>query len=137
MAPLRKPRALIVIFLLLLLPIGACEEKMERKEEIREETRKEAKEAIGLITTTNYCQGRTTASDVKVRPGYIALSRDLVKKHRLKFGDVIYVGDETEPYVFMDTMPQKWKRHADLFSRSCKNAKEYGVQQRKLWVVRK
>lgn len=131
----------MVLALLMLLQLSACEQKKEPKEEIKEEikeeVRKEIKVPIGLITTTNYCLKGLTAADVKIKPGHIALSRDIVKKHKLKFGDAIYLEGEAEPYEFMDTMPPKWKRHADLYSRRCKSAKEYGVQKRKLWFVRK
>ncbi len=78
-----------------------------------------------------------TSADVKVKPGYIALSRDIKKRHRLKYGDLIYLEGETEPYEFMDLMPPQWKRRADLYSRVCKDAREYGVQRRRLWFVRK
>jgi hypothetical protein len=78
-----------------------------------------------------------TAADVKVKPGHIALSRDLEEQHGLKFGDLIYLEGETEPYEFMDRMPPQWKRRADLYSRLCKDAREYGVQKRMLWFVRK
>lgn len=97
----------------------------------------ERKEPIGIITTTNYCQGTTTASDSKVKPGDIALSHDIEKKHKLKFGDLIYLEGEKEPYIFTDRMPGQWERRADLYSRSCKTAKEYGVRKRMLWFVRK
>jgi hypothetical protein len=97
----------------------------------------ERKEPIGIITTTNYCQGTTTASDSKVKPGDIALSHDIEKKHKLKFGDLIYLEGEKEPYVFTDRMPGQWTRRADLYSRSCKTAEEYGVRKRMLWFVRK
>jgi hypothetical protein len=117
----------------LLVQIGGCEEKKGA----REEARKEQKVPIGIITTTNYCQGVMTAADVKVKPGYIALSWDIEEQHRLKFGDLIYLEGETEPYVFMDRMPPQWKRRADLYSRFCKDAREYGVQKRMLWFVRK
>ena len=111
----------LVLFLFLLPPL-ACGER---------------KEPIGIITTTNYCQGTTTASDSKVKPGDIALSHDIEKKHKLKFGDLIYLEGEKEPYIFTDRMPGQWERRADLYSRSCKTAKEYGVQKRMLWLVRK
>ncbi len=138
----RRKRVLLVIFLILLVQPCACEkvkESKERQEEIREEIRMkvEGKNPIGRITTTNYCSGRITASDMKVRPGYIALSRDIVRQHKLKFGDLIYLEGETEPYIFEDTMPPQWHRHADLYSRICRNAKEYGVQKRMLWFVTK
>ena len=97
----------------------------------------ERKEPIGIITTTNYCQGTTTASDSKVKPGDIALSHDIEKKHQLKFGDLIYLEGEGEPYVFTDRMPGQWTRRADLYSRSCKTAEEYGVRKRMLWFVRR
>ena len=112
----------LVLLLLSLVQLCACAEK---------------KEPIGVVTTTNYCKGIITASNIKVKPGYIALSRDLEKKHKLKFGDLIYLDNESEPYVFMDRMPLQWKRHADVYSRKCKDAKEYGVQKRMLWFVRK
>ncbi len=120
-----RRRPLIVVLLLLVVQLGGCE------------GRKEQKAPIGIITTTNYCQGVMTSADVKVKPGYIALSRDIEKKFRLKFGDLIYLEGETEPYEFMDRMPPQWSRRADLYSRSCKVATEYGVQKRMVWFVRK
>lgn len=119
---LNRRRPLIFLLLLLLVQLWGCEEK---------------KVPIGIITTTNYCQGVMTAANVKVKPGHIALSRDIENQHRLKFGDLIYLEGETEPYVFMDRMPMEWKRRADLYSRLCKDAREYGVQKRMLWFVRK
>ncbi len=140
-APARNRPGIMVLSLFLLVPLSACEQKKETTEEprkqIKEEVKKEIKLPIGLITTTNYCLKGFTAADVKAKPGHIALSRDIVKKHKLKFGDAIYLEGEDEPYEFMDTMPPKWHRHADLFSRKCKTAREYGVKNRRLWVVRK
>ncbi len=141
MALARNPIKIMVLFLFMLVLMSACEQKKETREEprehIKEGVKKEIKVPIGLITTTNYCLKGFTAADVKAKPGHIALSRDIVKKHKLKFGDAIYLEGEGEPYEFMDTMPPRWNRHADLFSRKCKTAKEYGVQKRRLWVVRK
>ncbi len=128
-----RSRPLIFLLLLLLVQPWGCEEKQGA----REEARKEQKVPIGIITTTNYCRGVITSADVKVKQGYIALSQDIVKQHRLKFGDLIYLEGETEPYLFMDKMPPQWKRHADLYHRPCKDAREYGVQKRMLWFVRK
>ena len=121
-----RRRLLIFLLLLLLVQLWGCEK-----------ARKEQKVPIGIITTTNYCQGIMTSADVKVKPGYIALSHDIEKQYRLKFGDLIYLEGETEPYEFMDRMPPQWKRRADLYSRRCKDAREYGVQKRMLWFVRK
>jgi hypothetical protein len=112
-------RLLRFLLLVFLAPLSACDQG-----------------PIGVVTTTNYCLKGTTSSSQKIEPGFIALSRDLEKKHHLKFGDLIYVENETEPYIFMDRMPPHWKRHADLYSRRCKDAKEYGVQKRMLWFVR-
>jgi len=77
------------------------------------------------------------ASDTIVKPGDIALSHDIEKKYKLKFGDLIYLEGEKEPYVFTDRMPGQWERRADLYSRSCKTAKEYGIRKRMVWFVRK
>ena len=129
----KRRRPLIILLLLLLVQLWGCEEKKVD----REEARKEQRVPIGVIITTNYCQGVMTSADVKVKPGYIALSHDIEKQHRLKFGDLIYLEGETEPYEFMDRMPPQWKRRADLYSRRCKDAREYGVQKRMLWFVRK
>lgn len=133
----RKNPLILLLLLVLVQPWGCEEKKGAREEAIRGEARIEEKVQIGIITTTNYCRGVMTAADVKVKPGYIALSRDLVKQHRLKFGDLIYLEGETEPYEFMDTMPPRWHRRADLYDRICKNAREYGVRKRMLWFVRK
>ena len=92
-------RHLLVLLLLLVMQLCACAEKKEA----------ERKRPIGIITTTSYCLSGITAADVKVKAGFVALSRDIEKKHRLKFGDLIYVEGEAEPYIFMDRMPVQWK----------------------------
>ncbi len=100
------------------------------------DTGAETKQPLGLINTTMYCTGRVTTSGVAVKPGQVALSWDLKHKHRLEFGDLIYIDDEGEPYVFTDTMPHKWKRHADIYLRNCREAKVHGVKPRRAWFVR-
>jgi hypothetical protein len=93
------------------------------------------KKPIGIITTTEYCQGIITAATTKVKPGDIALSRDIGKKYGLRFGDLIYLDGEAEPYIFRDRMPPEWHQHADIYLRSCKEAEKYGVRKRKAWFV--
>ncbi len=100
-------------------------------------TKAEAKEPLGLVNTTMYCTGRVTTSGVAVKPGQVALSWDLKRQHHLEFGDLIYIEGEAEPYVFTDTMPHKWKRHADIYLRNCKDAKSHGVKRRRAWFVRR
>src|SRR4030043_1903412 len=119
--PFRWKLLRLVLFLFLLPPL-ACGER---------------KESIGILTFNYCCQGKITASATLVKPGYIALSHDIEKKHGLKFGDLIYLEGEKEPYVFTDRMPAQWERRADLYSRSCKTAEEYGVRKSMLWFVRK
>ncbi len=121
-------RMAILILLLLLLPWGCGEEEAPWIMN---------KQPMGKVTTTNYCTGKITASSKVVKPGDIALSRDLERKYRLKFGDLIYLEDEAAPYVFVDRMPAEWHRHADIYIRYCKDAKEYGVRERRLWFARK
>ncbi len=96
----------------------------------------EVRQPIGTVITTNYCQDKITAWAKVAQPGDIALSRDIERKYGLKFGDLIYLDDEPAPYVFTDTMPTDWKRHADLFSPKCSSAAEYGERKRVLWFVR-
>jgi 3D (Asp-Asp-Asp) domain-containing protein len=95
-----------------------------------------AKEPMGVINTTMYCTGRVTTSGVPVQPGQVALSWDIKRQYRLEFGDLIYIDDEGEPYVFTDTMPRRWKRHGDIYLRNCKEAKFHGVKKRRAWFVR-
>ncbi len=95
------------------------------------------KVSMGRVTTTNYCEGRVTSSDKKIKPGYMALSRDLARQHHLKFGDFIYLEGEDEPYIFEDYLPRGYTRHADFFSRQCKSARKYGLQKRLLWFLKK
>ncbi len=97
----------------------------------------EQKQPIGIITTTSYCTGRITSSSKIVKPGDIALSHDIIKKYRLKFGDLIYLDGEDVPYVFLDKMPPQWHGRADLYSRICKHSEDYGVRKRMIWFVRK
>ena len=63
---MNRRRPLIFLLLLLLVQLWGCEARKENQ-----------RVPIGMITTTNYCQGVMTSADVKVKPGYIALSEDL------------------------------------------------------------
>ena len=111
----------LVLFLFLLQPL-ACGER---------------KEPIGIITTTNYCQGTTTASDSKVKPGDIALSHDIEKKHKLKFGDLIYLEGEKEPYVFTDRMPGQWTETRGSLQQELQNGRRIRGQETYAMVCQK
>ena len=61
-----------------------------------------------------------TASQKKFNPysppKYIALSRDLIKKYELNFGDKVYVYGEGW-YEFEDVMNKRWTNKVDLLTK--------------------
>lgn len=76
-----------------------------------------------------------TASNKKVKEGYIALSRDLEKRFKLKFGDKIYLSN-IGVFEFQDRMHRRKRNQVDIFMKSTKKAKEFGVQKGMLIVKR-
>ena len=66
-----------------------------------------------------------TASNTKVKTGIVALSRDIEKKYRLKFGDYIQIEGHGF-YVFQDRMNKKVKNTIDVFMWSRKKAIKFG-----------
>jgi len=62
---------------------------------------------------------------------YVALSRDLVKKYNLKFGDKVYIGFE-----FQDLMNAKVKNTIDIFMRNLTLARQFGRQRRNIVIIK-
>ena len=94
---------------------------------------------IKNITVTAYSyegQKRITASGKIVCVGHIALSRDLEKKYKIKFGDQIIVkGIGT--YEFQDRMPFQ-KNMCDIYFASKKEAILFGKKHNRIiQIVRK
>lgn len=91
---------------------------------------------IGVVNTTAYCSGTTTASGIRVRTGHIALSRDLVKKLGARYGDKIYLEGHQYPYEFQDLMPPQWKNKMDVYMNRA-SAVEYGLKKRMAWLEKR
>jgi len=68
-----------------------------------------------------------TASNIRVRDGIIALSRDLEKDLNLKFGDRVSIEGVGE-FEFQDRMNRRWLRKADIFMWSREEALRFGKQ---------
>ena len=68
-----------------------------------------------------------TASNQKVRLGICALSRDIEKKHKLKFGDKIFI-PEHGTFEFQDRMNKRILKTVDIFMLTKTEARSFGRQ---------
>ena len=84
-----------------------------------------------------------TASNLKVTPldlwqmKYVAVSRDLKERYKLRWGDVIFIGFEVQDLMGEYAGGKKIVNTIDLFLRSRKIAKNFGRQKRKIIIVRR
>lgn len=69
-----------------------------------------------------------TASNKRVKEGYVALSRDIERDFGLRFGDKIHVHN-IGTFEFQDRMHRRKRRQIDIFMRSTKKALRFGVQK--------
>jgi 3D (Asp-Asp-Asp) domain-containing protein len=76
-----------------------------------------------------------TASNTTVRPGIIALSRDLLIRYTpgapFAYGDSVLVAGQV--YVVEDTMNKRWSNRADIWFPSTPEARRFGKQELELW----
>ncbi len=68
-----------------------------------------------------------TAFQTRVRPGIIAVSRDLFKKGWVE-GRKVYI-DQFGVFVIQDLMHHRKRQQLDIFFYSTKEAKKFGVQK--------
>jgi 3D (Asp-Asp-Asp) domain-containing protein len=68
-----------------------------------------------------------TASNKRVKPGIVGLSRDLEEEFGFQFGDTVVI-EGIGRFVFEDRMNKRWTRRVDILMLSIKAAKEFGVQ---------
>lgn len=107
--------------------------KSMAEETVREMVKPEALKPVPsihrIVTVTAYSRrsGKITASGQKVRPGIIALSRDLERDWGAKFGDMIHL-----PGIglleFQDRMPHYWTERVDVYHECYHEAKRFGVK---------
>ena len=74
-----------------------------------------------------------TASNKRVREGYVALSRDLEKRYNLRFGDRVLI-KKIGIFEFQDRMHRRKKRQVDIYMNSLSKAKEFGVKRGELLI---
>ena len=80
------------------------------------------------VTVTSYCLQGKMASGPRTYPGVIALSRDLERDLKAKFGDTIILhGIGT--FVFKDRMPKKWKLRVDVYLPTHRACMQFGVKK--------
>ncbi len=77
----------------------------------------------------------TTAFMTRVRPGIVALSRDVEKRHNLKAGDKIILAGIGE-FTFEDRMNRRHKNRADIWMPTLDDCRQFGVKRTKLIVRR-
>jgi 3D (Asp-Asp-Asp) domain-containing protein len=89
------------------------------------------------VTVTAYNAGSETASSRHVRPGTVALSRDLLRNFTpdapFRFGDRVLIPG-MGMYVVEDAMAPKWKLKADIWFSDAETARRWGV--RSVYVTR-
>jgi 3D (Asp-Asp-Asp) domain-containing protein len=92
---------------------------------------------VKYVTATAYAlPGHfKTSSGKPVRIGMIALSRDLERKYRLKFGDIVKVHGVGE-FIFEDRMPPKWSNRMDIYLGNRAKALQFGIQKRDISFIK-
>lgn len=104
---------------------------------------------IGTLTVTSYravpeqtrpeCksnQSCVTSIGENVSELGCAISQDLLKSGRVKYGDVILV-DGYPPRIVDDTMNKRIHNAVDLFVYTKTEEKAIGVQHKRVWIIRR
>ncbi|MFN0150643.1 MAG: 3D domain-containing protein [bacterium] len=79
-----------------------------------------------------------TATGTTVRPGVIALSRDLLRDYTpgapFRYGDRVFIEGHGE-FIVEDTMHPRWTHRVDLWSESREEAVQFGRRRGRLHAV--
>jgi 3D (Asp-Asp-Asp) domain-containing protein len=84
--------------------------------------------AYNPVVTQTDSTPTITASNKRVRPGIVALSRDLEEEFGFKFGDTVVIEDHGF-FVFEDRMNKRWTRRVDILMISREAARKFGNQR--------
>src|SRR5437870_4701440 len=87
------------------------------------------------VTATAYSSGTITASGLRVRPGHIALSRDVEGLLHARFGDAIVL-EGIGTFEFQDRMPWYWHRRVDLYLPPKSRAMQFGIKRHVILSMR-
>ena len=75
-----------------------------------------------------------TASNTQVRPGVVALSRDLLQEHTpgapFRYGDIVTI--DGRAYTVEDTMAPRWTRRVDIWMSQVDDARAHGYKPAQL-----
>ena len=80
-----------------------------------------------------YDSNGKTASGMIPQPGFIAISRDLVREHGLSFGDTVWIKGLGE-YVVQDWTHLRKSNTVDIFMESYRKAKNFGIKKLKMII---
>ncbi len=69
-----------------------------------------------------------TSSGKRVKEGMVALSRDVERSLRLKFGNRVLLHG-LGVFQFEDRMASRWRKKADVFMKSVPNARRFGLKR--------
>ena len=83
--------------------------------------------AYNPVPTQTDSTPEITASNKRVRPGIVALSRDLEEEYGFRFGDPVFIVG-LGFFVFEDRMHKRWTRRVDILMPSRRAAKAFGVK---------
>ena len=90
------------------------------------------KMSIVSVTAYSYNGGsyphNITASGKRVQEGMVAVSRDVERNLKLKFGDKVMLHG-LGVFEFQDRMASRWRLKADIFMHSNRKASRFGVRR--------
>lgn len=95
---------------------------------IKEDTNKPVKVEVTAYPPLEKCTDSTpwiTASNKRVKHGYIAVSQDIERDFNLKFGDKIYIAGIGE-FEFQDRMNPRIIRGIDIWMPSLQECRKFG-----------
>jgi len=79
-----------------------------------------------------------TASNKQVKTGYCATSRDLKKKYKLEYGDLVVIPMLNMCLEIQDIMNKRYTDRIDIFSFSKQEAIKFGVKKQiGVFIIRK
>ena len=81
------------------------------------------------VTATAYCEKKhSTASGRTVTLNTVAVSRDLMKRYNIRWGQRIWIAAAGEWRTVQDTMHARWRNRIDVWMRSKKSCSLWGVK---------
>jgi len=81
------------------------------------------------VTATAYCEKKhRTASGVKVNLNTVAVSRDLINRYKIRWGQKIWIEATREWRTVQDIMHARWRNKIDIWMTSKEKCILWGVK---------